>query len=706
MVQTSCHCRILENHLKKYFGYDSFRQGQKVIIESILSSRDTLVVMPTGGGKSICYQIPALMIPGCAVVVSPLIALMQDQVLGLKANGYPAETINSFNSEEVNKDIYNRAARGEVKLIYVSPERFITDLEHLSADFPVSFMAVDEAHCISQWGHDFRPVYKDLSKVRTKFPDIPVMALTATADAVTREDITSQLGMKEPFTYIASFNRPNLSLAVIPSPGKNGKLKVIKNFVGRYPNDCGIVYCMTRKTTEEVTESLNAMGVDAVCYHAGLSTVERMDAQSRFINGDVHLIVATVAFGMGIDKSNIRWVIHYNLPANIESYYQEIGRAGRDGLPAETVLFYNYQDIITREYLIPENGQSEVFRNKLERMRDYAEARVCRRRILLSYFNEEVTDNCGNCDVCKNPPQFFQGKIAAQKTMSAIVRAGGSLPVGSIIDILRGNMNSSVRMNRYFELPTFGVGREYTPGVWKSLIGQMIQLGAVESRIDDYGKLSVTNYGRKILYGEEGIDLVMPDFSRFDSRSGARKKVESAAVPLTPAQALFEQLRKVRKNLSIIQGIPEMAIFNDATIEDMVARHPLTLEEFSKVSGVGEIKAVRYWKKFVAVIRKFDGLNQTTKGSTLRETLILYNSGYRTMEIAEIRRMKPATVYGHLAELINEGLITDFRRIITEEQLNLYISNRDKENWFEILDEHLPDGMWRVAKSIAEKAGR
>lgn len=661
-----------------------------------------MVIMPTGGGKSVCYQIPALMMPGCAVVVSPLIALMTDQVVSLQANGYPAEAVNSFNTEKENIEIFGRASRGETKLIYISPERFLTDIERLSAKFPFSFMAIDEAHCISQWGHDFRPDYTGLSRIRDKYPELPVMALTATADAVTRDDIATQLKMRDPQRYIASFNRPNISLAVMPSPSRNGKLREIKQLYRKHPNDSGIVYCLSRNTTEEVALSLRTMGVEAYCYHAGMSQASRTEIQHKFINGEIPVIVATIAFGMGIDKSNIRWIVHYNLPANIESYYQEIGRAGRDGMPAEALLFYNYQDVILREKLIAESDHSEVFRTKLNIMKSFAEARVCRRRILLSYFNEEATCDCGNCDVCLNPPEFFDGTKAAQMAMSAIVRAGGRLAMNTLVDILRGNLTANVRMYSYQDMPTFGVGREYSAALWKALIGQIIQLGIIETHINDYGRLSITPYGRRILFGHESVNLVIPDIHSMRRETGARTD-KAPAIPVSREEALLEQLKSVRRTLSRKNNIPDYIICSDASLADMVARHPLSVEAFSNVAGIGEVKAVKYWRPFVSAIMKFDGMSESLKGANLRETLILHNAGYRPTEAAKLRNIKLATIYSQYAELITEGLITSFERIIPQSLMDFYLSHRDSENWFEIVNDRLPDGLWRVARAIAEQ---
>jgi len=661
--------------------------------------------MPTGAGKSVCYQIPAIMSPGVAFVVSPLIALMNNQVTALQNSGYPAESVNSFKSESENIETLNRASKGQTKLIYISPERLLTELERMPPDFPLSFMAIDEAHCISQWGHDFRPDYTNLSKIRDKFPKLPIIALTATADALTRDDIVSQLRLRDPYIYISSFDRPNISLSILPSPAKQQKLQIIRELARQYVNDSGIVYCMTRKTTEDVAASLNTIGLKVVCYHAGLSAEKRNKAQEDFINGNVNVIVATVAFGMGIDKSNIRWIVHYNLPGNIESYYQEIGRAGRDGMPAEAILFYNYQDVIMRESLIAESDRYDVFHAKLNQMKQYAESRICRRRVLLSYFNEETTKDCGNCDVCKNPPVFFNGNIPSQKVMSAIARAGGKLSANTVIDILRGNNTRQVLLHNYHQMPTFGVGREYSPFVWRSLIGQMIQLGLLETHIDDYGRLTITPYGRRVLKGQESINLVLPEEQRFSRKYRTSTKAANSSIEVTQEEALLEQLKSVRRNIATKQHIPDYVICSDASLSDMVARHPLSIEAFSEVSGIGEIKAVKYWRKFVSAIRKFDGLTDSMRGSSLRETLILHNAGYSPLEIAKIKGVTQSTIYGHFAELINNGLITTFDRIISPAQLASYIENRDKEKWFDIVNDILPDGMWRVAKAIAEMQG-
>lgn len=593
--------------LGKFYGYRQFRPGQLEIITQICQGNDVTVLMPTGGGKSICYQLPALMLEGVAIVVSPLIALMHDQVTALQANGIPAAMLNSNMADTDMRRVEEHLYAGHIKILYMSPERVVEDIGRWSSDIKISFFAIDESHCISQWGHDFRPHYTRLSVLKERFPQLPVVALTATADRLTRDDIVKQLRLVSPFHYIASFDRPNISLTVMPAPTKAKCMNYIARMIDKYANDSGIVYCLSRKKAESVHQELLARGFRSVCYHAGMNASQRTASQRAFINGDAQVVCATVAFGMGIDKSNIRWVVHYNLPGNIESYYQEVGRAGRDGLPAEAVMFYSYADYMTRKNFADESGQKQVVEDKLERMKEYAEARVCRRRILLSYFNEETVHDCGNCDVCQHPPVRIDGSVLAQKAMSAILRTGSNIGMYMCIDILRGSARNDIAQAGYHMIKTYGAGRDLSQAEWQFYMLQMLQLGLIDLDYERGKKLSVTDYGREVLRGSRTVEFTKYEApSRMEPRG--RKSSVRNAQEAGSEKRLLEALKAIRLNEARKIGMPAYLIFSDATLADMAHKQPVTLEQFSLVSGVGENKLRRFGTLFVNAIRAFKGL--------------------------------------------------------------------------------------------------
>ena len=638
--------------LKNIFGYNNFRPLQEEIIDRTIEGKDSFVLMPTGGGKSMCFQVPALVFNGITIVVSPLISLMKDQVQALKSNGIKADFFNSSISTEEENEVITKAINGDLQLLYLSPEKLISVSDTWLRQLNIKLVAIDEAHCVSMWGHDFRPEYTQLKTFRNSLPQVPFMALTATADKSARKDIEAQLGLKNSKLFISSFDRKNLSIEVRGQVQKKKKLQEISNFIERRNNESGIIYCLSRKNTEEVANHLKGQGHSVAFYHAGMNHQEREETQTDFINDDIKIVVATIAFGMGIDKSNVRFVIHYNLPKNLEGYYQEIGRAGRDGLPSETILYYNMRDFVMYSQFADGGANSDMQKEKLNRMLQFAEAKSCRRKILLSYFGEHLTENCGNCDVCENPPKDFEGTILTQKALSGIVRMGEKDGITMLINVLRGSNNADIHTKQYYNLKTYGIGKDVSFFDWRDYVIQMANQGLIEIMYAESSALKITPIGWEVLKGDKTIRLTTPT-SPTDKKK--QQKVSKTTTGGDTNKDLFTELKKIRYTISKEEKMPAYIIFNDKTLKLMAKELPTTENQFLAISGVGMSKMEKYGEEFMNVIRKFKSVAKPRKTTTTIKTFELYKEGLNPTEIAEKRNLSITTIFSHLSQLYTEG---------------------------------------------------
>ncbi|NVO18908.1 MAG: DNA helicase RecQ [Bacteroidetes bacterium] len=692
--------------LKQYYGYDHFRPYQLEVIAQCLSGKDVVLVMPTGGGKSLCFQLPSLLLGKLVIVVSPLIALMKDQVDSLRSNGFEAAALNSSFTSAQEREVLDCCFEGRMNLLYLSPERLVSEISMLK-QLNIGLFAIDEAHCISSWGHDFRPEYAQLKVLKDTFPNVPVMALTATADKITRKDIVQQLGLTNPSVFVASFNRPNLSLNVRPGLASRDKYREITNFIRNHPGQSGIIYCLSRKETEKMAAIVHESGVSSAFYHAGMNSESRKKVQEDFINDQVQVITATIAFGLGIDKPDVRWVIHNNLPKNIESFYQEIGRSGRDGLESETILYYNVQDLIMLRQFAESSGQRELQLEKLERMQQYAEADICRRKILISYFGEAFEENCGNCDVCRNPRDHFDGTVIAQKAISALLRMNENAGVHLLIDVLRGSKRAEVLENNYHKLKTWGAGAIISYYDWQAYILQMLNLGLFEMAYDDNFSLKVTPYGKDIVFGLKTIELVKP---KAKERITGRKKLSikdisiSTVNEVTADEKLKDALRLMRRKLAVEKQVPPYIIFNDNTLNELVNSKPLNRLQLLDITGISNYKADEYGSPILDTILSIIGKIRHSKGETYLETYTMLKDGMGIEEIARQRNLSIPTIFSHIAVLVAKGENIDIYKFVSQEDIDKISKAKESivqtdilKEYFDFLNGEVPYGIIRLA---------
>ena len=668
--------------LKTTFGYSGFRENQADIIEALLAGRDVLTLMPTGGGKSLCYQIPALVRAGTGIVISPLIALMQDQVDALRQLGIRAAFLNSTQDASSQRQTTQALLAGELDLIYIAPERLLRgSMLELLDRTGIALFAIDEAHCVSQWGHDFRKEYQQLSVLHERYPGVPRIALTATADQRTRTEIIEQLDLHQAAVFINSFDRPNIHYTI--SEGQNAREQLWRFMEREHPQDAGIVYCLSRKKVESIAVWLTGKGREALPYHAGLSHAVRQQHQERFLRGEGVIIVATIAFGMGIDKPDVRFVAHLNLPKSIEAYYQETGRAGRDGTPANAWMAYQLQDIITLRQMMQDGDADATFKriaqHKLETLLGLCELTTCRRQALLAYFDENLAQPCGNCDNCIHPPQTWDATLATRKALSCVYRSGQRFGVNYLIDILVGKDDERIRSNRHDQLSTYGIGGEHSGVEWRGIFRQLIAQGYLDVDVEGYGALKLTEKCRPLLRGEVSVELRKLHKAEKSTVKSERKKHTLRSVDET----LFDALRTLRLEFSAQQGVPPYVIFHDATLLDMARTRPASLEQMRAISGVGEQKLTRYGQRFLEEIRRhpLPELLDNSLSDTINETLVLFHQGKDAEAIARQRDLKLATVYGHFSEAVAVGLL-NARSVLPLDEIQF----AEVSNTLELLD--------------------